>query len=145
MNHLSDLDRENFVYNRDYQTRDSIIFSSSLNWSELFGGVKIFYELSVEQLQQLVNQGFASPIEKHNNSPAIVEFITFARIQQSKGFIFTFEEYVVSPFREDYRVSIDGIVFNGICTNQVLADFEAFVGSPDELDIKSNYLRAWWD
>lgn len=96
-------------------------------------------------MQQLVNQGFTSPIDKHNNSPAILEFITFARIPKSKGFIFTFEGYVVSPFREDSRVSIDGIVFNGICTNQVVGDFEVFVGSPDELDIKSNYLRAWWD
>lgn len=31
MNHLSDLDRAIFVYNRDYQTGDSIIFNTCLN------------------------------------------------------------------------------------------------------------------
>jgi hypothetical protein len=145
LNQLSDLDRTNFVYSRDYQTRDTIIFGTSLEWSEVFGGAKNFYNLSIDQLQQLVDSGFASPIEKHNESPAIIEFLTFARIQLFKGFIFTFEGYVVSPFREDYRVSIDGIVFNGTCEPELVADFQAFVGCPDELDIKPNYLRAWWD
>ncbi len=139
------LQRANFIYNTDHQTRDAIIFGTRLQWSEVFGGANNFYELTVDQLQQLINQGFASPIEKQNNSPMIAEFLTFARIQASRGFEFTFEGYAISPFREDYRVSIDGIVFNGTCSNQLIAEFQDFVGSPDELDIKPNYLRAWWD
>ncbi|MUG94344.1 hypothetical protein F7734_18965 [Scytonema sp. UIC 10036] len=139
------LNPSDFTCNRDYLTRDNIIFGSSLQWEEICGGAKNFDRLTVEQLQQLVDLGFASPIEKQNFSPAICEFLTFGRIQKSRGFVFTFEGYVISPFREDYRVSIDGIVFNGMVSQELIDDFEAFITSPDELDIKPNYLRAWWD
>lgn len=135
-----------FVYNQDYQTRDIIIFDTNIHWPKISGGVYGFDKLSIEKLQQLVDLGFASPIEIHNYSPAIIELLTFARIQQRKGFTFTFMGYVVSPFREDYRVSIDGIVFDGTCSEELIQDFEDFVGySPDDLYLKPNYLLAWWD
>jgi hypothetical protein len=142
---LPSLEPSDFTCNRDYLTRDNIIFGSSLEWEELCGGAKNFYNLTVEQLQELIDLGFASPIERQNFSPAICEFLTFGRIQKNRGYVFTFDGYVISPFREDYRVSIDGIVFHGTVSQELINDFQAFITSPDEIDIKHNYLRAWWD
>jgi hypothetical protein len=141
----SSLHRANFVYNTDYVTRDMIIFGTPVQWTERSGGAEYFYRLTVEKLQQLVELGFASLISRTNDSPMLVEFLTFALRQQSQGFEFTFQGDVISPFRQDYRVSLDAIAFKGTCSPQLIADFKAFVGRPDELIIKSHYLFAWWD
>lgn len=136
---------DKFTYNPDYQTRDNILFGKQIDWKEVGGGAKNFYNLGLDKLHKLTELNFANIIEKHNEAPSIGEFFTFAEMQAAKGYIFTFEGYAIMPKRHDYRISIDGIVFNGNYQNQLLADFGNFVGAPDELSIESNYLRAWWD
>ena len=135
----------NFTYNTDYPTRDAIIFGMQINWEEVGGGAKNFYYLTLEKLYQLIEHNFALITEKHNESPSIGDFFTFAEIQAVNSYIFTFEGYAIMPRRCDYRISLDGIVFNGDYSPQLLADFRDFVGVPDELSIEPNYLRAWWD
>lgn len=137
--------RRDFIYNTDSDTRDRMIFEGSVQWGETYGGVKNFSNLSLEKLQQLIDQRFADPEAGHNNSPTIREFMEFAQQQARKGFAFNFEGYAVSPDREDYRVSIDGIIFNGSCPHQLIVEFQEFVGDPDEIDLEPYYLRAWWD
>ncbi len=122
-----------------------MIFGAPVQWGETYGGVKNFTNLSVEKLQQLIAQRFADPAAGHNNSPTIREFLEFGQQQAAKGFNFSFEGYAVSPDRGDYRVSIDGILFNGSCPHQLIVEFQEFVGDPDELDLDPYYLRAWWD
>lgn len=136
---------DNFTYNPDYQTRDNIIFDKQIDWEEVGGGAKNFYNLSLDKLLSLIKLNFANITQKHNEAPSIGEFFTFAETQATKGYTFTFEGYAIMPKRYDYRVSIDGIIFNGDYQNQLLADFGNFVGAPDELSIEPNYLRAWWD
>lgn len=136
---------DKFTYNLDYQTRDNIIFGQQIDWEEECGGANFFYELTLDKLHCLIEQNFADITQKHNEVPSISEFFTFAETQAAKGYIFTFEGYAISPERDDYRISIDGIIFNGDYSNQLLADFGEFVGVPDELSIEPNYLRAWWD
>ena len=137
--------RQRFIYNRDSRTRDTIIFGKPIDWDNDLGGAYYFDELTVEQLEQLVNQQFADPAERQNFSPTLGEFLAFAQTQKSKGFEFRFEGYVISPKREDYRVSIDGLQFQGDCSYQVITDFHAIAYNADELDIDPNFLRAWWD
>lgn len=134
-----------FAYNTDYQTRDILLFGNPVEWDEDLGDIKPFYELSLAQLQQILEQGFASPAQQQNNSPTIQAFLEFAQAQASTGFQFAFEGYAVSPFRDDYRVSIEGIIFHGHYPYQMLLEFYDFVGEPDEIDVESHYLRAWWD
>jgi hypothetical protein len=137
--------RQRFTYNQDSRTRDTIIFGKPIDWDNDLGGAYYFDELTVEQLEQLVNQQFADPAERQNFSPTLGDFLAFAQTQKSKGFEFTFEGYVISPKREDYRVSIDGIQFQGDCSYQVITDFHAIAYNADELDIDPTFIRAWWD
>ena len=134
-----------FAYNTDYQTRDIIIFGNPVEWDEDLNDIKPFYQLSLAQLQQLIEQGFANPAAQQNNSPTIQAFLEFAQAQASKGFQFAFEGYAISPFRDDYRVSVEGIIYRGNYPYQMLVEFYEFVGEPDEIDVQSHYLRAWWD
>lgn len=134
-----------FTYNLDSDTRDMIIFGTIVEWENSMGGAQRFHNLTTEKLQQLVSQGFANPAHAQNFSPTINDLLEFAQRQASNGFEFTFEGYVISPQRSDYRVSIDGLCYRGICSTELIFDFQEFVGTPDELDIDSDYLRAWWD
>ena len=134
-----------FTYNFDSETRDRIIFGTPLAWDDYMGGARRFHDLTREKLQQLISQGFANPADTQNFSPTISDLFDFAQRQANKGFEFTFEGYVISPERSDYRVSIDGLFYRGICSTELIFDFQEFVNEPDELDIEPNYLRAWWD
>lgn len=137
--------RPPFIYNPDHDTRDTILFGCLIEWENVMGGLNRFQDLTVEKLELLVNQNFANPLETQNLSPTIEAFIEFARQQTSKGFEFVFEGYAISPYRADYRVSIEGMVYHGICSDELILEFQEFVGEPDEVDINPDYLRAWWD
>lgn len=134
-----------FTYNLDSETRDRIIFGTPIEWEDSMGGAQHFHNLTREKLEQLISQSFANPLDAQNFSPTISELLEFARRQASKGFEFTFEGYVISPQRPDYRVSIDALVYRGICSTELIFDFQEFANGPDEIDIEPNYLRAWWD
>lgn len=144
-NHPPAAGRRNFTYNIDNDTRDWMIFGTPVQWPEIYGGLKNFSSLSVEKLEQLIAHRFADPSAGHNNSPTIREFLEFGQQQGTKGFNFNFEGYAISPDREDYRISIDGIQFSGSCPHQLIVEFQEFVGDADELDLDPYYLRAWWD
>ena len=58
-----------FAYNTDYQTRDIIIFGNSVEWDDDLNDIKPFYQLSLAQLQQIIEQGFTDPAQQQNNSP----------------------------------------------------------------------------
>lgn len=141
----SSLPHSNFTYNRDYQTRDRIIFGSSVNWNEQPGGLKHFCELTVTQLQQLIDAAFADPNSRQNLSPSISTLLEFSRERGIQGFEFTFEGYAVHPSREDYRTSIDGITYEGTCPSWLIAEFRELTRNADELTLQSHHLRAWWD
>lgn len=138
--------RQSFNYNRDYATRDTIIFGNPIDWQNCcLSGIHSFEALTVDQLQELLDRGFADPTERQNFSPTIGELFQFGQSQKIKGFDWTFQGYVVSPNREDYRVSIDGIEWRGDACYQIIADFEVIAQNADELNIEPNFLRAWWD
>lgn len=138
-------DEITFTCNRDSENRDRIIFGAPVDWPQEFGGLKYFDTLTIGRLQHLIREGFVNPSARHNLSPTIEAFLEFARIQASKGCEFTFLGYAISPSREDYRVSIDGIIFNGHCSFELVSEFNEFAYEADELDIQPHYLRAWWD
>ncbi len=134
-----------FTYNLESETRDRIIFGAPVEWQYSIGGAQRFDNLTIEKLEQLISQSFANPLDAQNFSPTITELLEFAQRQANKGFEFVFEGYVISPQRRDYRVSIDGLVYRGTYSTELIFDFQEFVGEPDEINLEPNYLRAWWD
>ncbi len=133
-----------FNYNRDIETRDSIIFGTSIK-PEYQGGITSFKGLRIAQLQQLLDQKFIASQDSQNNSPNVVEFLCFAQKLSDEGFECTFSGYAISLSRVDYRVSVEAIEFTGNCTALLISDFIEFTQGGDELTVEPNYLRAWWD
>lgn len=133
-----------FNYNPDIETRDTIIFGTSVK-PKYLGGLTSFKGLTITQLQQLLDQKFIDPQESQNNSPNVAEFLSFARKMNAEGFECTFSGYAISSSRVDYRVSIEAIEFTGDCTTSLVANFTEFTQGADKVTVEPNHLSAWWD
>lgn len=131
-----------FKFNKDSKERDSIIFGEPQKWkNNRGGGIVQFDSLLAEQLDELVRLKHADPETRQNNSPSIASFLEF--LQENPKFRAT--GYIVSPDREDYRVSIEGITYDGDASKEEIITFVHFCNGADELELDSESLRAWWD
>ena len=53
--------------------------------------------------------------------------------------------YIVTPDREDFRVSLEGLeVEEDLTTEEILAFSNKFHNA-DEFTVTNNYARCWWD
>ncbi|WP_017307280.1 hypothetical protein [Spirulina subsalsa] len=134
-----------FVYNLASERRDIIIFGFCLDWDNAPGGRVAFDSLSINQLEQLFEHGYVDPNDRQNYAPTHHAFLEFARWQAQKGLEFSFTGYAISPFRRDYRVTLDGLYFRGQVPSFLIQEFVCFAHNADELKVDPYSLRAWWD
>ena len=128
--------------NLDYKQRDIIIFGFEKDWSKSIGGTLHFEGLSKDKLQELVNKGFADPKECQNSSPSIQEFLQIGEISNKV----TFHGYLVSPDRQDYRASIEGIDADDLTVDELLLLIkEVHYADEFDFDKEKGSIRAWWD
>lgn len=130
-----------FEFNKDSKERDSIIFGEPQDWGRKNGGILSFDAMLSEQLDELVRLKHADPETCQNCSPSIAEFLEF--LKENQGFLA--HGYVVSPNRDDYRVSVEGITYSGDASKEEIITFVNFCHHADELELENNFLRAWWD
>lgn len=122
-----------------WKKRDNIIFGEA-NLGCYAGGVRRFTKLSLEQLQQLRQNHFISPLARQNNSPSVQEFQDF--MEKYDGY--TAMGYVVTPQREDCRVTLDGLEKSTPITDPVeLSEFQQLFRCADEIVINHTYV--WYD
>ena len=133
--------------NRDVETRDKIIFGK-YDPEKYWGGIRQF-TCSADTIRELSKQGFINDDECQNWSPSTIDFLDFIDGAEDK-IVAEFECYAVSPDRNDYRVTIEGI-------NLTIPDgeFDLFVlaignfRGADEFTIEhadgEYYIGAWWD
>jgi hypothetical protein len=138
--------------NIDFKRREEIIFGRSIIWDDELGDCEFFEDLTLDKLAQLLEENFAEPQQTQNNSPTIQEFYEFGQKSQNLGYEPFFIGYVVSPDREDYRTSIEGIQMSleaETIDSRIYADFvsafKRFAETAHEKDISSRLLYAWWD
>lgn len=115
-----------------------------VNWlkeEESNGGIEEFEDLNVKTLEELLLNRFIVPWCCQNASPTVAEIFRFMAEYPkvlARG-------YAMSPFREDYRVAIDGIyVDRNDVFPQLQEDFSEFCKSADELSTDDDF-RGWWD
>ena len=123
--------------------RDIIVFGEAQDWTQSMGGVKHFKGLALDELEQLVKEGFADPEETQNDAPSVGEFLDFMReydVALAHG-------YVVSNDREDVRVSIEGLeIDRQDVTYEIFRAFVRLCRFADEFDDDDDVgLYAWWD
>ena len=136
----------------EYWEKNQQLFSSYY-----VGGIRHFDKLSLEQLQQLVNEDFIDTESCYNGCPTVGEFLKFVNgIKQyvaenpdytSEDFDIYFIGYAVDISRDDYRVTIEGVEYSSRykVDREIMVKFMNFAKSADELDVTDTKGRAWWD
>jgi hypothetical protein len=119
--------------------RDKIIFGSMQLWEP--NEIKYFENLSYSQLYELIDNNLIELDECQNDSPTVNEFYKFMQLHINA----TAHGYVVSPGRDDTRVSLEGIALaSEFVDKSALSDFIELCKHADELQTQGD-LYAWWD
>jgi len=101
--------------NHDDKLRQSII---GIEATYKRGGTEQFYNLTLKKLLKLIEYKFVDLDETQNNSPPIREFLELLKKYPDENV--TLHGYIVSPERDDYRVSIEGLT--GRSNNRLFCD-----------------------
>ena len=125
---------------KNVKDRDKIIFGS-YNKKTYSGGIRRFDGITKDQLKLLLDKKFINPDEKQNACPSvsqIYEFMTKYPDYQAHG-------YAVSPEREDYRVSLEGVMKNGPSeSKEEMHDFTKLFRNADEFQMNDK-MYCWFD
>jgi hypothetical protein len=130
-----------FKLNLDQAARDKIIFGATVDLIPS-GGIRLFDDLSLTALSQLLSNKFIDPEETQNCSPTVAEIHAFMSLLPGMMAI----GYTVGREREDYRVSLDGVRYEGCLPRSCVNKIVDFIHGSDELffDVDTGF-RAWWD
>lgn len=142
-----------FEFNVDHDRRDQILdpyfeiyhqrlmeagfLSSPARYG---GGIQHFQGLTLDALTSLFNEYHIDPDDVQNFAPSAGEIYDFVVRHPN----FTVHGYAVSPTREDYRVSIEGVECHNP-THEDRVDFLEMFRDADELSNRVDYLRCWYD
>ncbi len=134
-----------FDLNTDANTRDQIIFGEDYDESKYLGGTRSFKELSLEQLNKLIDNNYIKKEDAQNASPEIGDFWEF--MSNNKHLPYKLGGYTVSTNRVDYRTSIDEIYLNdtSVASKEDVYAFVKFARYADEFNANDDCFRAWWD
>ena len=130
-----------FVFNMDYKRREEIV-GVSVEWGkDDSGGVVWLDRLSLSVVAQLFEEGFIDPNDRQNSAPTSREILIFMCKYPSA----LASGYMVSPKRDDYRVTLDAIELpRRYVTPAAREEFEKLCKDADEL-ITDGDLYCWWD
>lgn len=133
-----------FKLNGDAKRRSELL-DEAMPGIEVGGGIRYFTGMGPKTLRNLLEEGFAEGAERHNAAPPIAELLGFMEAHPGVFAI----GYAVDPERDDYRVSVEGLVLAFPYTDEQERSFREFCGSADELfltdSVVGHGLRAWWD
>ena len=134
--------------NRSYQDRELILFGRVYDITNYTGGVSYFKGLSAAKLHLLMDLGFADPEDRQNNCPTIKKVYKFLQKMEDMGCSgWTAHGYAVAGYRDDYRISIEGVAFERDfpMTEPERHLFEVVFGDADEFECGDFRARAWFD
>lgn len=129
-----------FELNADWQRRDVLIFGSAQDWNRAAGGIIRFEDLDAANLEQLLGEKFADPEGCQNSGPAASQSLAFMKKWPQVKAI----GYAVSPERDDYRVTIEGLVCKDNIPPELMEEFSRWRDA-DEYENRPDLLSAWWD
>lgn len=103
-----------------------------------------FQDLSLEKLQQILQEGYTTPSANFNAAPSVSSFIEFGQRCQRNGVTATFDGVAFTD-RQSPKLVVDGITVIGVKDLDFAGEFVRFVRGCDEMEISSQKLYAWWD
>ena len=105
------------------------------------GGINHFKNLDINTLKILMDEGFANPNESTNHSPTTKDYYEFLKRNPQ----FTAHGYVVDPSRDDCRITIEGIHFQGKVNIDQIISFINLARFADDEIVSKNTLFCWYD
>ena len=131
-----------FQYNPNYVKRDFLLDLNCEVWED--GDVDKVIRVAhipLTVLKKLLEEKFINPNGRQNRSPSTQEFLSFIE----KYPVITAHGYVVSPYRDDYRVTVEGLFVDWADVTPEIRDaFLHFCENADRLDTDGD-LYSWWD
>lgn len=107
------------------------------------GGCVRFDEISPETARELIALDFLDPEDAQNSSPTAEEFVRFCEEHDGDWYL---HGYVISPTRDDTRVTIEGIGSRGAIPDDSLIDFIKMCRDADELNAERGCgVYCWYD
>jgi len=130
------------TYNMNDKLRQKII---GIKATYPLGGTQNFKWLSLEKLNKLIKNNFVNLEERQNpEAPTIREFWELLKKYPNEPVIL--HGYIVSPKRDDYRISIEGL--GGVSNNEdFLNDLNKLLEKYPycEKTIETDYQYCWYD
>lgn len=125
------------------EARDKILFGEAVDWKKRGGGgTEHFENLTFENLEKLFTLGVIDPEDTQNDSPTMQEY----REVMKKNPCFTAHGYAVSPEREDYRVTIEGLDGENMTEDQLQMFIEGFrYADTFSVNLKKKTAHCWYD
>ena len=110
------------------------------------GGTAQYTKMTLSVLNELIDNNFVNLDEKQNNAPTVGEFRDFLLKHKDKEIYL--HGYMVSPNREDYRISVEGLEAPLSRTGDDM-DFtdeiyQAFCNA-DVIDFRGCKFFCWYD
>lgn len=127
--------------NTNQQARDEIIFDADRLGDPYRGGLKSFSFLTLDKLEQLVNEGFVDLGDRQNNAPSIDKILQFMRSNPD----FTAHGYAIDKSRPDYRISIEGVRITRQLTFDEAISFTELFRLADIFEITDCSAYCWFD
>ena len=129
------LDRKNV------DVRDMMIFGEPYNKEKYLGGCRHFNKMSLTTLNKLIEKNFADINDCQNCAPSIGEIKRFLKRNPECWC----HGYAVSTDRDDYRVSIEGVQYQGTVGKDLIIDFVNTFRYADELEVGEYGIYCWFD
>ena len=142
--------------------REEILFGERLDWSEQSGGIARCGEgsyaerpgLTLNEVKTMLDLNYMDEEQQANARPTVGEFVEHGETLAERFGLDPDEKiryisFVVSPYRDDARISIDGIYVTrddrpAIAESELQAYFDHHFEHADERNYRG-VVSAWWD
>ena len=112
-----------------------------LDFSDEKYDLKRIDNITADKLQILIDEKFADPTDCQNSAPSIADILEF--LKANKGF--SAHGYIITPKRNDYRVSLEGVDKRGDISVEDRQAFTDMFRMADEFTCDSNSCHCWYD
>lgn len=102
-----------------------------------------FTAISLNQLEQLLAEGFTTTTSYFNAAPTTAQFIEFGKRCADIAAVATFDG--VAFIDEDGDTRMDTITVVGVQDLDFAGEFVKFTRGCDDIEVSSQQLFAWWD
>jgi hypothetical protein len=120
--------------------RDRMLQVSVTDWHRQAGGYReLNHFISSAKVEELDAAGLVD--NDFDNRPTLADLLAVGKMHSGAKY----GGHMISPYREDCRITFDRITICGDLTDEVKAAFSYLAKTADEVTVEDNHLEAWWD